>query len=255
MRRFAGTQPPACAGVEYIVSWQLPQQALHADVPEVLMSRKDIQVYKTATKGLCVNRNLAMQHASAPLCLIADDDVIYDASRSFHAIIEAFQNTDADVICFKSTCSGKELKPYPHTPVYVDQAPKGWYAISFEIAYRRNGPAAGIRFNEHFGIGSDTIFQAGEEDIWLHDVRKAGASVMIFPYTICEHNHDTTHEKHCGENWFVMTSGAVHAHLHPYTWPLRCLHHALRQKRMSRLRYFMLCIKGVLTSRRRTCFK
>lgn len=256
IQRFASGNPPAQCGVEYIVSWQLSESDMESAVPESLKSRPDIHIYKSATKGLCVNRNLAMSHATAPVCLIADDDVVYNASYSFRTVIDVFsQHPDVDVACFKSACLGRELKPYPSHPVAVGDAPKGWYVTSFEIAFRLDSPAGRTRFNEYFGIGSPTIFQAGEEDIWLYDVRKAGASVWIFPYTLCEHNHDTTHEKHCREDWFVMTSGAVHSRLHPYTWPLRCLLHAFSQRRMSRWHYFMLCIRGAKTARSHACFR
>lgn len=255
MGRFAATNPPADEVVEYIVSWQLPGNDMDAAVPEELAMRADIRVYKSGTRGLCRNRNLAMGLATAPYCLISDDDVVYCGSDSFRAVIDAFSSGDVDVACFKSTCLGKELKPYPGEAVPVGKAPKGWYATSFEIAYRRGSVAGTTRFNENFGIGADTCFQAGEEDIWLYDARKAGAREWIFPYALCAHDRPTTNERHALADWFIMTGGAVHSHLHPLTWRLRKLVHAFRQKQMPRREYFSLSIKGAKIARQQGCFK
>jgi len=255
MERFAATNPPGDAVVEYIVSWQLPRSDMDAAIPKELAARDDISIYKSGTRGLCRNRNLAMELATAPYCLISDDDVVYCAPCVFRRVIDAFSSGDVDVACFKSTCLGKELKPYPTAAVPVAKAPKGWYATSFEIAYRRGSVAGRTRFNENFGIGSDTCFQAGEEDIWLYDARKAGAREWIFPHALCAHDHPTTTERHGLDDWFIMTGGAVYSHLHPLTWRLRKVVHAFRQKQKSWREYLSLSIKGAKIARKKGYFK
>lgn len=239
--RFASTRPPRVPGVEYIVSLQLPDS--DCDVPESLSSRNDVKICKTNSRGLSRNRNEAMKHASAPYCLWGDDDVVYDP-QSLRALIALFDdNPDYDIICCAYHNNGEKVKPYPTTVVPVTSAPKGWYATSFEIAFRRESVAGSVKFNENFGIGAP-LFIAGEEDIWLYDSRKRGARIYICPIVLCSHNHPTTSERHGADDCFVMTQGAMLNHLHPRTWRLRALRHAFRQKSISTLAYYRLCLRG-----------
>lgn len=248
--RFAATNPPQHPQTEYLVSWQLPEKDMAAELPASLAGRRDIRVYKSDETGLSRNRNCALSLASGPYCLIADDDVVY-TDNAFSLIIDTFRgNDDVDVACFKSTCCGRELKPYPSKMTPLKEAPKGWYATSFEIACRYDSPAGSTKFNTAFGVGSGTVFGCGEEDLWLYDARKAGAHEVIVPELICAHNGPTTTEKHQGAGWWVMTQGAVHSRLHPFTWPLRVALHAVRQRFMPGYKYFYLCIKGAVLSHR-----
>ncbi|MCM1319570.1 MAG: glycosyltransferase [Muribaculaceae bacterium] len=241
--RFAATNPPEVSGVEYLVSWQLPAGE-QAAIPANISSRPDITIRQSDSRGLSHNRNLAMKMATAPFCLIADDDLDYGDGASFLKIIDTFKSSKADIICFKSICCGKELKPYPTRLTYHNEAPKGWYVTSFEIAYRRKSMAGSIPFNENFGIGASTILQAGEEDIWIRDAQLKGAVVMLSPVCICAHDHTTTAERHASEDWFISTHGAVMRHLHPANYPLRLIVHALRQKDVSPLRYLRLSMSA-----------
>lgn len=248
INRFAATGPPQVPGVEYIVSMQLPKGS-HAEVPHALSERADVKIHQIEGRGLSRNRNLAMSLATAPFCLIADDDLNYGEGEGFRRIIKTFRESKADIICFKSTQCGHETKPYVSRLSYHNEAPKGWYVTSFEIAYRRKSIAGRIPFNENFGIGATTEFQAGEEDIWIRDAQLKGALVMLSPDKICEHNHPTTGERHGTEDWFIRTHGVVMRHLHPVNYPLRLLVHAFRQKSMSPLRYMRLALSAALTTR------
>jgi glycosyltransferase involved in cell wall biosynthesis len=241
MRRIEAMSLPRIAGVEYLVGWQLPE----GDIPvgETIGKRADIRVFKSRERGLARNRNFVMARAEAPWCLLSDDDLRY-TEASLKALLEAIDaNPQADIICCAYTCRGRFMKPYPAGPVPLERAPRGWYANSFEIAYRRVGPAGAVRFNVNFGVCAP-LFRAGEEDIFLCDARRAGARGLILPLVLCAHDHDSTAERDGDKDWFVMTQGAVHKHLHPLTWPMRLFRHALCQKRMSKWRYFRLAMRG-----------
>ncbi|MCM1222828.1 MAG: glycosyltransferase family 2 protein [Lachnospiraceae bacterium] len=218
-------------------------------MPAEIVRRLDIKVFKTKSRGVALNRNRAASYATAPYCLCADNDVIYRA-ESLSALIQLFDDMpQADVICCRSTFHGKFVKPFPSDKaVSIKHAPKGWYPCGFEMAYRRESPAGSISFNENFGVGAP-IFKAGEEDVWLCDALNVGARIYIVPLTICEHDHSTTCDRHGAEDWFIMTGGALHSHLHPHTWLLRRLVHALRQKDMPRFRHFCLSLQGAKLAR------
>lgn len=251
--RLAQMNPPRVPGVEWLVSWQLPEGEAPV-VPAVLGHRDDLRVYPVCGRGLSRNRNEAMRRATAPWCLLADDDLEYLPGALEALMAEAEARVDTDILCCAYTCRGRFMKPYPVRPVPLKRAPKGWYANSFEIAYRRQSVAGRTSFNEHFGAGAP-LMRAGEEDLWLHDAARAGASGMILPLTLCRHDHDSTAERDGSADWFVMTRGAVHSRLHPVSWPLRLLRHSLRQHAMSPWRYLRLALRGVRHARRHGYFR
>ena len=98
IRRVAAACHPQVCQVEYLVSWQLPEGDL--PVPEALQ-RPDFRIIKSDTRGLSRNRNAAIEAASAPLCLISDDDVIYNADN-LQGIIRHFdENPEEDILTFR----------------------------------------------------------------------------------------------------------------------------------------------------------
>lgn len=254
IRRVAECRHPQVDGVEYIVSWQLPEG--EPEIPPCL-DRSDFRIFPSKTRGLSANRNLAFSHATAPLLLISDDDVEYTQEQLL-AVIDAFaQNTDCDFICFRYE-SDPCQKQYPEaTFSFSERPPKGYYVSSIEIALRgrvlsanaSNGKPS-ITFNENFGIGAP--FGCGEEEILIHDMIRAGLKGKFIPRTICRHDAPTTATKENGGKEFIQTKGAMIGYLHPATWPLRMLAHSLRQATgfKGRLLYIRHWLSGFMKARR-----
>lgn len=251
LRKVVAMRLPRVPGVGYLVSWQLPEG--DCPVPEQVASRTDIQVFKNRTRGVARNRNIAVSLATAPWCLHSDDDLVYlpGALQALMREIEA--RPEVDIVCCAYTCHGRHMKPYPRGPVPIGSAPKGWYANTFEIAFRRDSEAGRTPLNENFGAGAP-FMRAGDEDLYLHDAACRGARGVILPLVLCRHDHDSTAERDGGRDWFVMTQGAVLSHIHPRTWPLRLLRHALRQERFPAFRYFVLGVRGMRHARRHGYF-
>lgn len=251
MRRVADMCLPRVRGVEYLVSWQLPDG--DCPVPGELAARPDLRVFKSDTRGVTRNRNLSLSRATAPWVLIADDDLVYMPGALERLIAEIEKRPQTDILCCEYICNGKFMKPYPDVPTPAGRAPKGWYANSFEIAFRLGSEAGKVRFNENFGVGAP-LLQAGEEDIFLYEAARRGARCEILPLVLCRHDHDSTTERAAARPWFVMTQGAVLSHLHPLSWPLRLLRHSLRQRHFPALRYVWLGIRGARHARRHHYF-
>ena len=70
--RAASLDLPATDGVGYIIGWQ--RAGCVMDIPPQLR-RPDIDVIATDTIGLAANRNILLDHASAPYLKFSDDDV------------------------------------------------------------------------------------------------------------------------------------------------------------------------------------
>ncbi|MDE5843550.1 MAG: glycosyltransferase [Muribaculaceae bacterium] len=216
---------PQVEGVEYIVSWQYADDV--PVVPESLLKRKDFRILPTPTRGVARNRNLALDAATAPIVLESDDDVFYTEEQLL-SVIRAFdEHPEADYINFRYH---SDDNPIPRFDAEFDmrRPPRGWYiGGAFEMAFRLQPiRRRQIRFNELFGIGAE--FPAGEEDLFINDVLRAGLKAIHLPITIVTHPGTTTSMRMEQADSFIRTKGAVFTYLHPLSWPLRMLAHARR---------------------------
>lgn len=250
----ADANHPHVEGVEYLVSWQTDGTY---DVPESL-HRDDFKIVKSDTKGLALNRNIAIANANAPLLLVSDDDVVYTEER-LQSIIQAFNShPDADIITFRYE-SNTNNKYYPDSPASLAQPPKGYFVSSIELAFRKEAVKGKIWFNENFGIGA--MFPSGEEDVFLRDCLDFGLKGIFLPITIARHDDTTTSERNLMLPTRPQTKGAVFLRLHPKDWALRMIAHALREIPLWRkglvpfpLSYCINWIKGVKIARQKCVF-
>lgn len=226
IQRMAAHAYPVVEGVEYIVAWQLPDG--DATLPAALC-RPDIRVIKSQTCGLAKNRNIALDAASAPIVLIADDDLDY-TPEGLRGVIEAFRaRPEAHLLTFQYASQAAH-KDYPPCEVNWRKPHKNMYITSFEIAARLSAIKGKIRFDERFGIGG-SHYASGEDDIFLIDALNARLSCRFIPFTICSHRGTTTSERQMYTPEFIRAKGAVMQRLYPLTWPLRLLSHLWRNRR------------------------
>ena len=249
MRRLIAAGHPRVEGVEWLVSWQLPEDS--CPVPDILLERSDFRVIVSRDRGLSRNRNHALDATGAPYILIGDDDVDYTPA-GLRQLLSAFESRpDLDVICCRYTCRGQYVKPYGNGEFSLLSPPRGWYPTSFEIALRA-GKLRGLRFNENLGLGAP-VCNCGEEDVLLATLLRTGAEGVGLPILIGAHNTPTTGEKLACDARFIFTHGAVMTWLHPRTWPLRLLAHA-RRSPLPFLRYLRHSLRGALHACRTSLF-
>lgn len=247
IKRIVEAHHPNVPEVEYLVSWQLPDRDV--EIPEELKRRRDFKIFKNNTRGLSKNRNIALNLATAPYCLISDDDLDYSEDGLLQIIRKFEDNPQLDIATFKY--SGNDCKFYPDYSFDLRKPPKGYFVTSFEIAFRRNKIIESqIKFNENFGIGAK--FPAGEEDIWLHDLLKKRFKGHFFPIIIAHHEGLTTGLRLAEDPSLIITKGAVFIHVYPFTWFLRMLTHTWRNynsdSSVSSLSYLKLWIKGAISN-------
>lgn len=224
LQRVANASHPRLEGVEYLVCIQNPDSE-EIEVPDKL-TREDFHLITTQTKGLSVNRNIALSHAKAPLLLISDDDADY-TTEGLRTVIDSFnKNPEIDIISFQYD-SVSSRKFYPKESVNISHPPKGYYISSIEIAMRRESVQGKIWFNENFGIGA--IFPSGEEDLFVKDCLDRGLKGIFIPKTIVRHDGTTTSERNNMLPTRPQTKGAVFLRLHPHQWLMRMIAHAIRE--------------------------
>ena len=108
IERVASASHPKIEGIEYFVSWQTDGDK---EIP-IGLQRTDFHILRSATKGLSVNRNIALSKATAPLLLISDDDVDY-TEEGLRSVIDAFhRHKDMDIVTFRYE-SSSHTKYYP----------------------------------------------------------------------------------------------------------------------------------------------
>lgn len=255
IRRVENGLHPSIEGVEYLVAWQQPDGSL--PIPESLECRNDFRFKITATRGISRNRNIAIDAASAPICLMGDDDIDYDSSE-IEALIELFdKHPETDLFTLRYRSHPDFPKFYPEHEFDLRKPPKGYYVTAFEIAFRTDAIRDKVRFNENISIGTP-VLRCGEEDIFIHDVRKAGIPSRFFPLTVGTHNHPTTAGRDRYEPYFLMTKGAIFSYVHSRTWLPRLCVNAYREFRatgFNPFKYLKFTLKGIRYARRNRIFK
>ena len=241
MQRVASRSYPRVDGVEYLVSWQIPDG--DAPVPTELY-RQDIRVVRVNSVGLSNNRNNALRCSSAPLLLIADDDVDYSA-EGLKGVLEAFR-THPECDCLTFMFDGA-TKKYPDRACFFPVRTKGYFVTSFELALRSAPVKGKVEFDPRFGIGAE--FSFGEEEIFLHECLRRGLTACFIPLVITSHKHSTTAVRMADSPELIVTKGAVFFRMKPYLWPLYMISHAFRVARRSGMRsgvrYCRLWLRGV----------
>ena len=162
---------------------------------ECEFDRYKAKMITTSTRGVGINRNLALSYASAEYCILADDDVVYDDDMKERVLSEFENHPEADVMIFHLSSDSKErtLEKYSKTkrwPVYKG-LPFGGVRIAFRLGSVKK---ANVWFTTLFGGGA--IFPSGEDSLFLTGLRKAGLKFYVSKETIGKVSFDTS-------SWFT----------------------------------------------------
>ena len=169
--------------VRYLVSWQYTSPEV-SQVPAWLEDRPDVEVILLEGRGLCRNRNHALEHAlhrehphsSELIVKICDDDERW-TNEFFDTILETYrQHPEYDIVHYQA--QGKQ-KTYP--PNFVSS-----WELTLRLARLGN-----LRFDERFGLGSSHL-NAGEESVLLYDAKQQGLHIHYEPRPICELSGSST---------------------------------------------------------------
>lgn len=143
-----------------------------------------IRMLSTDTKGVGINRNLALQLAEADILLFADDDIRY-YDGDLRGVTEAFyQLPDADVIFFGLDMT-RNGEVYEERRNSVCRR-RIWNSMRFgtcRMAVRRQSiEKKRIRFSTYFGGGC--IYGSGEDTLFIRDCFHAGLHVYTHEYVL-----------------------------------------------------------------------
>ena len=176
-----------------------------------------VRMITTATRGVGLNRNIALDAADGDILLLADDDVVYREDMPQEVIRAFAQHPEADLLIFGMEMERDgvvfETRQEPFHRLRV------WNAMKYgavRIAIRRSAlDKSGVRFHQSFGGGCP--FSAGEDSLFLKACFDYGLSVYAHPYVLGRSRKDTS-------SWFVgynekyfYDKGVLVRHLFPHT--------------------------------------
>lgn len=190
------------------------------------------KMISTQTRGVGVNRNLALTYASADICLFADDDVVYvdDVERIVTSEFDA--HPDADVIIFNLDTDDVKRRQVRYNKTRrckrFERMPWGGCRIAVRMSALRR---ANVWFTTLFGGGC--LFPSGEDSMWLTDARRKGLTFYVSKETVgCVHFGESSWFDGYGERFFYG-KGAFYAATHPRTLSLWMRYFSMRTRGMS----------------------
>lgn len=192
----------------------------------------------TKTRGVGLNRNIALLASSKDILLFADDDVIYD-SKIEQIINEAYNRfPEADVIIFGSAFSKngeiykKRVPPKGRLPVFKSLK-YGTIALTIR---RQSLLKAGLYFTELFGGGC--VYSHGEDSDFILQCYKKKLKIYAFDSVIgCTAKDSSTCFHGYNEKYFYDTGALARFAFGKLSIPYM-LYMALRIKEDCTLSFF-----------------
>lgn len=240
--------------IRYKISHQYTDFS-YVHIPEGLR-REDVQISHIQGKGLCCNRNNAINMADGDIAIIADDDVRYELSY-FETVECVYKDQSIDVACFQIQTPEGELpyKTYSSKPFQLKKHQR--YDISsIEITFRVSKiKENNIHFDTRFGLGSG-LFLSGEEDVFIHDCTLQRLNVYYFPYPIVSHLYMSTGKKHLFSQERNQTLGALTWEVYGYSafpricWYVLKKRKYLFQNKVYPFTYLFQMMKGISMSKK-----
>ena len=227
--------------------------ANQADREEISVAETEHGTWKmitTSTRGVGLNRNIALMMAEGDILLLADDDVIYHDEMP-QAVMNAFAALPAaDVIIFgMNILKNGEIVERRQDPIRRLHIWNSMRYGTYRIAIRRQALLNhNITFHQSFGGGCP--FSAGEDSLFLKSCFDAGLRVYSHSYVLGSCCKDTS-------SWFVgynekyfYDRGVLVRKLFPRMYGLMALYFGIRFKRktevgmLKRLRLIYAGVRG-----------
>lgn len=223
---------------------KIQEMNIHSDVlfanqaDRTSMEEMELEGYRarmitTDTRGVGVNRNLALLYARGEICLFADDDVTYHDDMEERVLAEFDAHPDADVMIFHlDTDSERKQVQYSKTKKCgpVSRMPWGAFRVAFRLDSVRK---ANVWFTTLFGGGC--TFPAGEDSMWLSEVRKKGLTIYVSKETIGDVSFEVSSWFTGYDEKYYFGQGAYYQAVRPKTVWIWAVYSVLRTRHENNL--------------------
>ncbi|MGS0746157.1 glycosyltransferase [Syntrophomonas erecta subsp. sporosyntropha] len=200
------------------------------DNHEINSKYPNVRVLTFKERGLSNSRNRAIDNSSADICVISDDDVIYNEDYE-GIIINAYnQYPEADVIVFKVALDYRKKK-YPKNKKKL-----GFFSSlkvsSNQITFRlKSIKDKKIKFNPLFGAGSGKYI-SGEENIFMHECLRKKLNIIYVPKEISTvYQSESTWFKGYTAKYFI-SKGAYFKEIFGFFYLLGIIQFLIRKRSM-----------------------
>ena len=208
------------------------------EITERETSFGNVMMISTTSRGVGLNRNIALLASDGDILLFSDDDVVYNDGMP-DAVIRSFaDNPKADIIIFGIDIirngKGTEKRHLKNKPLRV------WNVLrygTYTIAARRASLLKhNITFNQNFGGGC--TFSAGEDSLFIKSCFDNGLKVYSNSYVLGSCCKDSS-------TWFIgynekyfYDKGVLVRYLFPRSAYLFAMYFAVNFKRITEIGVF-----------------
>ncbi|WP_298902685.1 glycosyltransferase family A protein [uncultured Psychroserpens sp.] len=189
-----------------------------------------IKVINSLERGSPASRNLAIQNATKDICLMSDDDIVYQ-SNLLKTIEMAYANCpEASMISFEAIDEDGQL--------YTNYYPEGEHTketlkriYTWVITFRRSVfKEEQIYFNHYFGVGS--VFKGVTEYVFLRNAYDKGLLMHHVAETIVMHPNESSGRRMGGDN-AIYARAAMHQRFYgnlSYLWLVKYIFFLVRHR-------------------------
>ncbi|WP_347321053.1 glycosyltransferase family 2 protein [Rossellomorea sp. RS05] len=161
---------------------------------ELIKNASKIRIISMKEKGIGLSRNNALMRAKGDICLLADDDMVYNPKYEENILAAFNSQPKADVILFNVPSTNKNR---PTANIKTIRRVRSYNFMRYgavNVAFRKNSIwNANISFSLLFGGGAK--FSAGEDSLFLFECLKKGLRVETNPDEIAIVDQE-------GSSWF-----------------------------------------------------
>ena len=187
-----------------------------------------IRYLSFSEKGVGLNRNNALMRATADICVLADDDLVF-IDGYVGKVEKAFKdNPNAQVIIFNLI--EDELERYVIKKQFRVSYRNFMRFGAARIAFRtKEITKCGITFNLHFGGGA--TYGAGEDTLFLYDCLRNNLNIVAVPESIARLTkiRDSTWFTGYNDKYF-LDKGALFAAITKRWYWVLCLQYSIRRR-------------------------
>ena len=215
----------------------------------VYSQNKNIKMVTTTTRGVGANRNL---YASGDICVLADDDMIFDKNYE-QTVYRAFTEIpEADILIFNLDTIG-EITRNRRNNTKITKVNRfnvmnyGAARVAFKLNSIRK---ANLFFSVLFGGGCP--YSSGEDTLFLYTALKKGLKIYTYPKRIATVTQTTSSWFEGYTDKYFRDKGALYYALtsNKITYNLLCVQDAIRHQKLYKrkvLDILHLMIEGMNT--------
>ncbi|OBX27039.1 hypothetical protein A9996_01230 [Gelidibacter algens] len=179
------------------------------DEDKLLVSnRSNVKVINSFERGSPTSRNLAIRNATADVCLMGDDDIVYQSNLKQQIEAAYLKHPEAAMISFQAINEQGQL--------FADYFPEGLHTkkslkkiYTWVISFKRElFKEKEVYFNHYFGVGS--VFKGETEYAFLRNAYDKSLRMIHVAKIIVQHPNENSGGQMGSDNALFARSALAH---------------------------------------------